>query len=89
MAEFEKTILDELDLVREAANASAIRSNFKNSKLLYIPEIHWPLTRRKVLVMERIFGIPVGDIQALRDGNADLNTLRKEALKSFHPGVSR
>ncbi len=89
VAEFEKTILDELDLVREAANASAIRSNFKNSKMLYIPEIHWPLTRRKVLVMERIYGIPVGDIQALRDGNADFKALAERGVEIFFTQVFR
>jgi ubiquinone biosynthesis protein len=89
VAEFEKTILDELDLVREAANASAIRSNFKNSDSLYIPEVHWPLTRRKVLVMERIHGIPVGDIQALRDGNADFKKLAERGVEIFFTQVFR
>ncbi|OAI28231.1 ubiquinone biosynthesis regulatory protein kinase UbiB [Methylomonas koyamae] len=89
VAEFEKTILDELDLVREAANASAIRSNFKNSELLYIPEIHWPLTRRKVLVMERIYGIPVGDIDALRKGDADFKKLAERGVEIFFTQVFR
>ncbi len=89
VAEFEKTILDELDLVREAANASAIRNNFKGSDSLYIPEIHWPLTRRKVLVMERIYGIPVGDIQALRDGDADFKKLAERGVEIFFTQVFR
>lgn len=89
VAEFEKTTLDELDLVREAANASAIRSNFKNSDMLYIPEVHWPLTRRKVLVMERIYGIPVGDIQALRNGNADFRKLAERGVEIFFTQVFR
>ena len=89
VSEFEKTILDELDLVREAANASAIRSNFKDSEMLYIPEIHWPLTRRKVLVMERIRGVPVGDIQALRDGNADFKLLAERGVEIFFTQVFR
>ncbi len=89
VAEFEKTILDELDLLREAANASAIRSNFKNSEMLYIPEIHWPLTRKKVLVMERIHGVPVGDIQALRDGNADFKKLAERGVEIFFTQVFR
>jgi ubiquinone biosynthesis protein len=89
VAEFEKTLLDELDLVREAANASAIRSNFKNSEMLYIPEIHWPLTRRKVLVMERIHGIPVGDMQALRAGNADFKKLAERGVEIFFTQVFR
>ena len=89
VAEFEKTILDELDLLREAANASAIRNNFKNSNLLYIPEIHWPLTRKKVLVMERIHGVPVGDIPALRAGNADFKKLAERGVEIFFTQVFR
>jgi ubiquinone biosynthesis protein len=89
VAEFEKTILDELDLLREAANASAIRNNFKNSDSLYIPEIHWPLTRRKVLVMERIYGVPVGDIPALRAGNADFKKLAERGVEIFFTQVFR
>jgi ubiquinone biosynthesis protein len=64
--EYEKTIFDELDLVREAANASQLRHNFQDSPILYVPEVFWPETRRNVLVMERIRGIPVGDIAELR-----------------------
>lgn len=89
VSEFEKTIIDELDLVREASNASAIRSNFKNSDMLYIPEVHWPLTRRKVMVMERIHGIPVGDIQALRDANADFKKLAERGVEIFFTQVFR
>ena len=89
VAEFEKTILDELDLIREAANASAIRANFKDSELLYIPEVHWPLTRRKVMVMERIYGVPVGDIAALRAGNADFKKLAERGVEIFFTQVFR
>jgi ubiquinone biosynthesis protein len=89
VAEFEKTILDELDLIKEAANASAIRSNFKNSEMLYIPEIHWPLTRKKVLVMERIYGIPVGDLAALQAGNADFKKLAERGVEIFFTQVFR
>ncbi len=87
--EFEKTIIDELDLLREAANASAIRSNFKDSPMLYIPEVHWPLTRRKVMVMERIRGIPVGDIKALREGGADFKLLAERGVEIFFTQVFR
>lgn len=89
VAEFEKTILDELDLLREASNASAIRSNFKNSDSLYIPEIHWPLTRQKVMVMERIYGIPVGNIEALRAGGADFKKLAERGVEIFFTQVFR
>lgn len=89
VAEFEKTILDELDLLREAANASAIRNNFKDSDMLYIPEIHWPLCRRKVLVMERIHGVPIGDMQALRAGGADFKKLAERGVEIFFTQVFR
>jgi ubiquinone biosynthesis protein len=89
VAEFEKTILDELDLVREAANASKIRRNFENSEALYVPEVHWPLTRQKVLVMERIYGIPVGDIEKLREGGADFKLLAERGVEIFFTQVFR
>ncbi|MDD2760009.1 MAG: ubiquinone biosynthesis regulatory protein kinase UbiB [Methylomonas sp.] len=89
VAEFEKTILDELDLLREAANASAIRNNFKGSESLYIPEIHWPLSRRKVMVMERIHGVPIGDIAALRAGGADFKKLAERGVEIFFTQVFR
>ena len=89
VAEFERTTLDELDLVREAANAAKIRRNFENSELIYIPEIHWPLTRQKVMVMERIYGIPVGEIEQLRDGGADFKLLAERGVEIFFTQVFR
>ncbi len=89
VAEFEKTILDELDLVREAANANKIRRNFEGSDALYVPEIHWPLTRQKVLVMERIYGIPVGEIEQLRQGHADFKLLAERGVEIFFTQVFR
>ncbi|MDD5578428.1 MAG: ubiquinone biosynthesis regulatory protein kinase UbiB [Methylobacter sp.] len=89
VAEFEKTTLDELDLVREAANASKLRRNFDNSDLIYIPEIHWSLTRQKVLVMERIYGIPVGEIDQLKTGGADFKLLAERGVEIFFTQVFR
>ena len=89
VAEFEKTTLDELDLVREAANAAKIRRNFEGSDLIYIPEIHWALTRQKVMVMERIHGIPVGDIAALKAGGADFKSLAERGVEIFFTQVFR
>jgi len=89
VAEFERTTLDELDLVREAANAAKLRRNFENSDVIYIPEIHWPLTRRKVLVMERIHGIPVGNIDQLREGGADFKLLAERGVEIFFTQVFR
>ncbi len=89
VAEFEKTTLDELDLIREAANASKIRRNFEGSSIIYIPEIYWPLTRQKVLVMERIHGIPVGDIDTLKKEGADFKLLAERGVEIFFTQVFR
>jgi ubiquinone biosynthesis protein len=89
VAEFERTTLDELDLIREAANAAKIRRNFEDSAMIYIPEIHWSLTRRKVMVMERIHGIPVGDIEALTAGGADFKLLAERGVEIFFTQVFR
>ena len=89
VAEFERTTLDELDLVREAANAAKLRRNFENSALIYIPEVHWSLTRKKVMVMERIYGIPVGEIEQLKAGGADFKSLAERGVEIFFTQVFR
>jgi len=87
--EFDKTLHDELDLMREAANCSQLRRNFEGSELLYVPEIHWPLTRREVLVQERIHGIPVADVPALREAGVDLVALSERGVEIFFTQVFR
>ncbi|MDD5034516.1 MAG: ubiquinone biosynthesis regulatory protein kinase UbiB [Methylococcaceae bacterium] len=87
--EFEKTILDELDLVREAANASEIRRRFENSELIYIPRVYWEYTRRDVMVMEKIQGIPVGDVARLRREGVDLKLLAERGVEIFFTQVFR
>jgi len=89
VAEFERTTLDELDLIREAANASKIRRNFEGSKIIYIPEVHWPLTRQKVMVMERVYGIPVGDIEQLKAAGVDFRLLAERGVEIFFTQVFR
>ena len=89
VAEFEKTILDELDLVREAANAAEIRRRFENSELLYIPRVYFDLTRRDVMVMERIYGIPIGDVEAIRQAGISLKTLAERGVEIFFTQVLR
>jgi ubiquinone biosynthesis protein len=89
VAEFEKTILDELDLMREGANASQLRRNFAGSQLLYVPEVHWEYTRREVMVMERIHGIPISQIDALRAAGIDLKTLAEHGVEIFFTQVFR
>ncbi len=89
VTEYEKTIIDELDLMREAANASQIRRNFLNSKLLYIPEIYWPHTRKNVMVMERISGIRVSDLVKLKQAGVDLVALSERGVEIFFTQVFR
>ncbi|MFN5746544.1 MAG: ubiquinone biosynthesis regulatory protein kinase UbiB [Methylococcaceae bacterium] len=89
IAEFEKTILDELDLVREAANAAEIRRRFEGSEILYIPKVYFDLTRQDVMVMERISGIPIGDIEQLRQAGVDLKLLAERGVEIFFTQVLR
>lgn len=87
VAEYEHTIIDELDLMREAANAAQLRRNFANSKDLYVPEVHWPLTRRNVMVMERIQGTVVSDIATLKEKGIDLKRLSERGVEVFFTQV--
>lgn len=87
--EFERTLYDELDLMREAANASQFRRNFKNSAHLYIPEVHWPLTRTNMLVMERIYGNSVSKVEELKAQNIDLKILAERGVELFFTQVFR
>jgi ubiquinone biosynthesis protein len=89
VTEFERSTLDELDLMREAANAAKLRRNFDKSDIIYIPEIYWNLTRQKVLVMEKIHGIPVGEIEKLKKGGADFKLLAERGVEIFFTQVFR
>ena len=89
VAEYEKTILDELDLLREAASASQLRRNFAGSDLLYVPEVHWEYTRRPVMVMERVSGIPISNVDALRDAGIDLRALAERGVEIFFTQLMR
>ncbi len=89
VAEYEKTILDELDLLREGASASQLRRNFENSDLLYVPEIFWPYTRRSVMVMERVSGIPISDIEALVARGVNLKALAERGVEIFFTQVMK
>ncbi|MFN2104710.1 MAG: ubiquinone biosynthesis regulatory protein kinase UbiB [Candidatus Promineifilaceae bacterium] len=89
IAEFEKTLYDELDLLREAANASQLRRNFKGSGMLYVPEIYWAYCRPNVMVMERISGISVSDTVALRASGIDLKSLSERGVELFFTQVFR
>ena len=87
VAEYEQVIIDELDLMREAANAAQLRRNFEGSSLLHVPEIHWPLTRRNVMVMERIHGVPVSDIATLVARGTDMQKLAENGVQIFFTQV--
>jgi ubiquinone biosynthesis protein len=87
IAEFEKILYDELDLLREAANASQLRRNFSGTDLLYVPEVYWPWCRPDVMVMERIHGIQVSDIDGLRAQHIDLKTLGERGVEIFFTQV--
>ena len=87
--EYEKTVLDELDLMREAANASQLKRNFAGSPLLYVPEIYWDHCRQDVLVMERIHGVPIGDIARLRELGTDFRRLAENGVEIFFTQVFR
>jgi len=81
--EYSKTIHAELDLMREAANASQLRANFQGSDLLYVPKIYWDLTRREVMVMERIHGIPISNVAELKRAGVDLRRLAHHGVEIF------
>ncbi|GAA5525842.1 putative protein kinase UbiB [Microbulbifer aestuariivivens] len=85
--DYRHTIEGELDLVREAANATELRRNFSGSPLLYVPEIHWDYTRETVLVMERIDGIPVTDLKQLRAQNTNMQLLAERGVEIFFKQV--
>ena len=87
--EFETTIMNELDLVREAANASELRRNFEDSADLYVPRVHWDYCRPRVMVMERIRGIPVTDIGQLQAHDINFELLSRKGVEIFFTQVFR
>jgi len=87
--EYNKTIHDELDLMREAANASQLRNNFENSPLLYVPEVYFDHTRTNVMVMEKIHGTTVTKIDVLEEKKIDLKTLSNNGVEIFYTQVFR
>jgi len=85
--EFEKTLLNELDLVREAANASELRRYFEGSNDLYVPQVYWDYCRTRVMVIERIEGIPVSDIEQLKKHKINLELLSRKGVEVFFTQV--
>ena len=81
--EYEKTLHDELDLMREAANASQLRQNFEGSDLIMVPAVYWDHTRQTVMVMERVYGIPIRDVAALHRAGIDMRELAYNGVEIF------
>lgn len=89
VTEYEKTIFDELDLLREAANASQLRRNFLDSDVLYVPEVFWDYCRRDVMVMERIYGTPVDEVDQLKAQGVSMEMLGERGVEIFFTQVFR
>ena len=85
--EYQKTVLDELDLMREAGNAAQLKRNFAGSPLLYVPEVYWDYCRVNVMVMERIHGVPISDMTAIKAAGTDVRYLAESGVKIFFTQV--
>jgi len=89
VAEFEKHLKDELDLLREAANASQLRRNFDQSPLLLVPEVFWDYCNSEVMVMERMIGVPISQVARLREQGIDIPKLARSGVEIFFTQVFR
>ena len=89
VAEFDNYLHDELDLVREAANAAQLRRNMEGLKLVMVPEMHWDLCTQTVIVMERMKGLPISQTQRLRDAGVDIPKLARDGVTIFFTQVFR
>ena len=89
VAEFDTYLHDELDLVREAANAAQLRRNMQGLDLVMIPEMIWDLCTSTVIVMERMYGVPISQTQRLRDAGVDLQKLARDGVTIFFTQVFR
>ena len=87
IADYEQVIYDELNLQAEGANASLLRHNFEGSQLLYVPKIDWAYSNEKVLVMERIYGTPVTNIDDLKAAGVNFKTLAERGVEIFFTQV--
>ena len=81
--DYQKTVLHELDLMREAANCSQIGRNWAGSEIIKVPQIHWGLCRRNILVQERIHGIPIDNIEKLKEFGVNFERLAKNGVRIF------
>ena len=89
VAEFSRHLDEELDLMREAGNASQLRRNFEGSPLLLVPQVHWNLCAQRVMVMERMHGTPISQVDALRRKGVDIPALARAGVEVFFTQVFR
>ncbi|MGE4241822.1 ubiquinone biosynthesis regulatory protein kinase UbiB [Ramlibacter sp.] len=89
VAEFDKYLHDELDLVREAANAAQLRRNMAGLNLVLIPEMYWDFCHPEVMVMERMKGVPISQVERLRDAGVDVRQLARDGVTIFFTQVFR
>src|SRR5690349_8887798 len=89
VAEFARHLDEEMDLMREAASASQMRRDFANSTLLAVPEVHWDLCAQRVMVMERMHGVPISQITLLKEKGIDLKALSRAGVEIFFTQVFR
>ncbi len=89
VAEFDVYLHDELDLVREAANAAHLRRNMQGLDLVLVPEMVWDYCTTTVLVMERMIGVPISQLQRLRDAGVDIPKLARDGVTIFFTQVFR
>ncbi len=85
--EYRHTIFGELDLMAEAANSTQLKRNFQDSPMLYVPEIHWDFCRKNIIVMERIYGTPIGDLAALHARGTNMKVLAERGVEIFFSQV--
>lgn len=89
VSDYKSTLFDELDLQKEAANTSQLKRNFDGSPALYVPQVYWELTRRNVMVQERIYGIPVAEVDALIAHGVNMKKLAERGVEVFFTQVFR
>jgi ubiquinone biosynthesis protein len=87
VAELEKNLFDELDMLREASSASQLQRNFEGTQLLYVPKVYWNLTRPNLLVQERIYGTPISDIDGLKAKGVNMARLAEIGVEIFFTQV--
>ncbi|HNV58795.1 MAG TPA: ubiquinone biosynthesis regulatory protein kinase UbiB [Rhodoferax sp.] len=89
VAEFDKHLHDELDLIREASSAALLRRNMESLQLVLVPEIFWDYCATEVMVMERMFGVPISQVDRLRDAGVDIPKLARDGVTIFFTQVFR